>query len=369
MKNMLYKLENILEDKGVEEAIITAPDNIEYFLGIRTIADSVLLLHYRRGENPTLYVPLLEYYRFRDSLKDTGIEVVAVSRTLKPSDAVVVDLEWRKLIGKIVSSEKIGFDKSHVSPINSLVTSILGDKIIDLSSSINKYRMIKEDWEIKAIQKAVDVTGKGIAEIVNNLNNDLTETEAAGLFEYRVRRDGIDEYAFPPLLLFKPSNSYPHNLPSTRKLGRRNLVLMDVGVKYNGRCSDITRMAIWGRRVREELRVIEAVEEAIDNVIDSISPGSITTGELASIAVKTLERHGLSEKFIHGLGHGFGILVHEPPYLRIGDKTTIEPGMVFTVEPGVYFAGKYGVRIEEDVLVTRKKARILSGNIRRVFYS
>lgn len=365
LRSQIHKLYEIAEANKVEELLIAAPDNIEYFLGVRTIADSILLLHYKRGENPRLYVPLLEYYRFRDSLSKSDVEVIAVSKTLKPHDAKVVETDWKNLVGKLVTSDKVGFDKSHLSPLNSLISNVYKDKIVDLSKEINRYRMIKENWEIRAIMKAIEITGKGIYEIANNLNEKITETEAAGFFEYRVRREGVNEYAFPPLTLFKPGNSYPHNLPSNIRLGRRNLVLADVGVKYNGRCSDITRMIVWGKISEEEKRVIEAVNEAINNVLDNIQPGT-EAGQLAEIAVRTLEKHGLSEKFIHGLGHGFGILVHEPPYIRVGDKTKLEPGMVFTVEPGVYFAGKYGVRIEEDVLVTKKGVKVLSKRIRRV---
>ncbi|WP_245521896.1 M24 family metallopeptidase [Staphylothermus hellenicus] len=365
LKPQINKLYELVEKSGVEEVLLAAPDNIEYFLGIRTIADSVLLLHYKKGGNLRIYVPLLEYYRFRDTLSKLGVEVIAVSKTVKPSDARIVESDWKTLIGKLASSDKVGFDKSHVSPLNTLITSIYGDRIVDLSSEINKYRMRKEDWEIKSITRAVEITGKGIYEVANNLNDRITEAEVAGFFEYRVRREGVDEYAFPPLTLFKPGNSYPHNLPSNTRLGRKNLVLVDVGVKYNGRCSDITRMIIWRKISEEERKAVEAVNEAVDNVIDNIQPG-IEAGKLADIAVKTLEKHGLSERFIHGLGHGFGVLVHEPPYIRIGEKTKLEPGMVFTVEPGVYFAGKYGVRIEEDVLVTERGVRVLSKMIERI---
>ncbi len=366
MKLQLEKLDSIMEEEKITSIILTGPDNIEYFLGIRTIADSPLLLHYEKKGEPKLYVPLLEYYRFRDYLENTNVRVFAVSKTLKPSDASIIDKSFKEIISSFSREDKIGYDKEYTSPLTSYVLSALGDKIVDISKHISKYRMIKEDWEIENIKKAVAITSKGILEIVNNLSENITETELSGFFEFRVRRADVDEYAFPPLILFKPNNSYPHHLPTSNRLGKRNLVLVDVGVKYGGRCSDLTRMIIWGRKNKEELRAIEAVNEAIDNVIDAAQPG-MKASELAEIAIKTLEKYGLSEKFIHGLGHGFGILVHEPPYIRRGSETVLEPRMVFTVEPGVYFAGKYGVRIEEDVIVTKKGLRILSKNLKRVF--
>jgi len=366
LKLQLEKLDSIIEEEKITSIILTGPNNIEYFLGVRTIADSPLLLHYEKKGEPKLYVPLLEYYRIRDYLENTNVKVFAVSKSLKPSDASVVDKSFKEIISSFSKEDKIGYDKEYASPLTTYVLSALDDKIVDISKHISKYRMIKEDWEIENIKKAVTITSKGILEMVNNLSENITETELSGFFEFRVRRAGVDEYAFPPLVLFKPNNSYPHHLPTSNRLGKRNLVLVDVGVKYGGRCSDLTRMIIWGRKNKEELITIEAVNEAIDNVIDAGQPG-MKASELAEIAIKTLEKYGLSEKFIHGLGHGFGILVHEPPYIRTGSETVLEPGMVFTVEPGVYFAGKYGVRIEEDVLVTKKGLKVLSKELKRVF--
>ena len=363
----IHKLSSISEEAGVDRVLLTAPSNIEYFLGIRTIADSPLLLVYdHRNSKITVYTGLLEYYRFRDNLEDKGVEVIGVSRKLKPRDAVVVGKKFSEIIDEYIGNGRIGYDKGMESPLTTTIAEKLGDSAVDLTDTIWKYRMKKEEWEIRAIMKAIEITGKGIREAVNNLNNKITEAELAGFFEHRVRREGVDEYAFPPLVLFKPSNSYPHNLPGNTVLGRRNLVLMDVGVKVAGRCSDITRMAYWGRPVREEKEAITVLEEAIDNVIDNAEPG-MTAEEIYLLAYKVIEKHGYGERFIHGLGHGFGVLVHEQPIITSGQDIRVEPGTVFTVEPGIYIPGKFGVRIEEDVLMTEKGLRVLSKKLDRVF--
>ncbi len=366
-RDNIHKLALMSEDTGVDKVILSAPSNIEYFLGIRTIADSPLLLIYDHGSSKiTIYTSLLEYYRFRDALEDKGVEVIGVSRKLKPRDARVVDKKFSEIIDEYVGRGRVGYDKGMESPLNSVVIEKLGDYAVDLTETIWKIRMRKEDWEIRAIKKAIEITGKGIREAVNNLNNKVTEAELAGFFEHRVRREGVDEYAFPPLILFKPGNSYPHNLPGNTVLGRRNLVLMDVGVKVAGRCSDITRMAYWGKPVGGEEKAIRVLEEAIDNVLDNAEPG-MTAEEIYQLAYSVIEKHGYGERFIHGLGHGFGVLVHEQPIITSGQDTRVEPGTVFTVEPGIYIPGRFGVRIEEDVLMTEKGLRVLSGKIRRVF--
>lgn len=360
----LSKLEKILEERGVKALLIGSSDNIAYFLDVKTIGDSSLLLYFSR-DKIELYVPLLEYYRFKDLLPNE-IEVYGLSKTMKPSDAKVLYEDFKSVIKKICDShENIGIDLSHNSPHTRVFESLPKDKIVDVSDSIDKTRMIKDSWELDRITKAVDVTGHCIYRMINSLTEDTSETGLAGLFEYEARQHGVEEFAFPPLTLFKPGNSYPHNIPTARKIGSENLVLIDVGVKVENRCSDLTRMVIYKQASSEELRAIEAVEEALKAAIDSIQPG-VKASDIDKAARSVLERYGLSERFIHGLGHGIGVNVHEPPYIRAGSETIIEPGMVFTIEPGVYFNNKFGVRLEEDVYVTKTKAVVLSRDIERV---
>jgi len=366
LKYRLDKLMKIMDEKELDAILITRPDNIQYYLGIKTIADSVLILHVSTKENPTVYVPVLEYYRFRDTI-GKYVDVKAFSKTMKLIDGVVIEKKVEEIVSEVASKyNKIGTDLRG-SPIAITIKEALKEKAIDIMKYIVEQRSIKEDDEIKSIQKAIDATIKGIKMAIDSMHKDITEASLAGIFEYRVRIEGNEEQAFPPLVLFKPGNSYPHNLPSTKKLGRRNLVLIDVGIKINGYCSDLTRTIPWGNIKREEYKVIEAVNEAIENVIDKAEP-YMTGDEIDRIARKTLAKYGYDKYFIHGLGHGLGINVHEPPYLTIKYEKKIVPGMVFTIEPGVYIPGKFGVRIEENALMTEKGIKILSSKLPRILY-
>ncbi|MEM4431970.1 MAG: Xaa-Pro peptidase family protein [Desulfurococcaceae archaeon] len=361
----INKLERIAEEKGVDAVVIGSTDNIAYFLDVKVVGDAVLLLYFSR-DRVELYTPLLEYYRFRDTLP-SDVEVYALSKTIKPIDAKVLDDDFKTIVKKIIENhKKVGIDLSHNSPHTRVFTTLPQDKVVDVSDNIDKTRMIKEDWELDRISRAIDTTGYCIYRLINNLNEDTSETALAGLFEYEARQQGVEELAFTPLTLFKPGNSYPHNLPSSRKIGSNNLILIDVGVKIENRCSDITRMVIYGKLSDEELRIIEVVEEALNTAIHAIEPG-VKAKDIDKAARDVLEKHGLSTRFIHGLGHGLGVNVHEPPYIRIGSETVIEPGMVFTIEPGIYFNGKFGVRLEEDIYVSKTKAVVLSKDIERVF--
>ncbi|MCD6487918.1 MAG: aminopeptidase P family protein [Desulfurococcales archaeon] len=359
----IEKLVSILEDKKLDALIITSPPNIQYYLGVKTIADSTLVFYLDKRGEKILYTPILEYYRMRDSLKE--IDVAAVSKSLELADGKQVKKSFDELIKDLgARHSRIGSDHK-MSPIASKVIEALGNKLIDITRDIWNHRMIKDNNELEAIKKSIETTINGIKALISYIGDNVTDTELAGIFEHRVRRGGAEEQAFPPLILFKPENSYPHNLPVGRRISKRDLVLVDVGIKINGYCSDLTRTIPWGRISREERIVIEAINEAIENVLDKAQPG-MKASEIDGIARDTLSKYGLSKYFIHGLGHGLGINVHEPPYITLGNNDVVKPGMVFTIEPGVYKPGKYGVRIEEDVLMTNKGLRVLSHRLSRI---
>ncbi len=359
------KLLSIIQDLKIDALILTAPDNAEYFTGVPTIADSIQILYADKKGAVKLYVPVLEFYRFRDSMKDR-VEVYAVSKSIKPDDAMVVDKDWREIINDLLrDNEKVGVDKSFPSTLSHVMSALPGEKVVDASNRMWKERMVKTMEEVAAIKKAIEITSKGIHTLTSMVTEGVTEAELAGYFEERVRMEGVSLYAFDPIISFKPNNSYPHNVPTSRRLRRNDIILIDVGVKYRGRCSDITRIIKYGRLGEEEKKALELVEQALYVGIESIQPG-VKAGELALKVVEFFEKNGVGKRFIHGLGHGIGVVVHEPPYLRMGSETVLEPGMVFTVEPGLYYPGRFGVRLEEDVMITKKGPRVLSRKVRLI---
>ena len=363
--SFIHKLIKLHDETGLDDILLISPENIEYFLDIPVIADSVVALYSHKGEIQ-VYVPILEYYRFRDMLSKHDIEVIAVSKKIKPGDAKVFEGEYKDLFEKIGSGkEKIGCDISYTSPLINSLREKLGDKIVDISENITNYRMKKEDWELERIKQAIKITQSSIKAVASYLQEGITEAQLAGVFEHRARQYGVSRYAFDPIIVFNPGTSYPHNVPGTTKLRKPNMVLVDVGVKYRGRCSDLTRMILWGRPRKEWRKALEAVNEAIDAVIDKAEPG-MTGEEIAKIAIDVIAKHGYRERFIHGLGHGIGVAVHEHPYLTLGQKIRVEPGAVFTIEPGIYIPGEFGVRIEEDAVMTKKGVKILSSGLERI---
>ena len=233
-------------------------------------------------------------------------------------------------------------------------------ELIDASDKIAKVRSIKTDFEVELILKAISIAEAALKKAVNEIDAESSEASIAGSILNTMLELGAWGPSFPPIVAFHDHTAYPHHTPTLRLLGPQGAVLIDLGAVYGGLMSDMTRTLWYGgsgpQRFRESL---EAVVEAHNTAIDAVAPG-VTAGEVDKAARAVLEKYGLDGFFIHGLGHGVGVEIHERPYLRPGNSEPLEPGMVVTIEPGIYIPGLYGIRVEDMVLVTKKGARILT---------
>jgi len=357
--NHLNKFIAETEKNGIECSIITNSSNIFYLTGFNGSATLIVC-----KETSMLYVPVLEYTRARKSVSKS-IDVIAYSKyPLKNIDIEsyvqkdLMEIVKEKLSGK----DKIGVEKGSLllQTYNKLKEALGERTYSDISNIITKLRSIKDNYELELIKQAISISEKSYLEAIKNLSNDLSELEVAGILESNMRKRGAENYAFPTIVAFGENAAYPHAQPGSRRLRGNDIVLIDWGAKSQGYCSDMTRTLVYGTGVSKEIiKAIEAVKNAQEEAIDKIAPG-VKASEVDSVARNVLERNGLSKYFIHGLGHGVGIDVHESPYLTPGSEDTLEPGMIVTVEPGVYIEGKYGVRIEDMVLVTKKGREVLT---------
>ena len=185
------------------------------------------------------------------------------------------------------------------------------------------------------------------------------ERDVARAAEARIRELGADP-SFPAIVAAGPNGALPHAEPSEREIGRGELVVFDMGAKLDGYCSDGTRTFATGELGEEAHAVYEVVQEAQAEALAALAAG--VAGEaLDTVARKAIEAAGYGERFGHGLGHGVGLEVHEAPRVSQRSEDVLEPGEVVTIEPGVYLPGRFGVRIEDLVVVTEEGCRNLSG--------
>ena len=214
-------------------------------------------------------------------------------------------------------------------------------------------RMVKSPEEIEAIRQAIAVAVPRLARAFAALKPGCRETEISALL-------GGEN-----VVQFGSSSALPHGASGERTLQRNEAVLIDAWDKPAGYYYDITRSTYFGEPTEEYRRIWSIVLEAQGAAIDRAAPG-VPCFEVDAAARRVIEKAGYGEHFTHRLGHGLGIDVHEPPYMVGHNRTVLEPGMTFTSEPGIYLLGKFGVRIEDDILCTERGAESLSPRVERL---
>jgi Xaa-Pro aminopeptidase len=191
------------------------------------------------------------------------------------------------------------------------------------------------------------------------LKPGVREVEVAAEIEYQMRKRGASGPAFESIVAFGPRSAHPHARPTQKRLGKNELVVLDLGAILAHYCSDITRTVFVGRapaRIRQWYR---AVQEAQASAVAATQAG-VTCGEVDAAARDVLRRHRLDRYFVHSTGHGLGLEVHEEPRVARGQKHVLVPGNVITIEPGVYVPGVGGIRIEDDVVVHPGRTEVLT---------
>ena len=187
----------------------------------------------------------------------------------------------------------------------------------------------------------------------------MTEAEIAAELEYQARRFGAKGLSFEPIVAAGPRSALPHATPTQAEIRRGDFTLIDWGVNEGLYMSDLTRVLATGKISPKLRKLYGVVLKAQLAGIDAIRPG-VACEDVDAAARAVIEKAGYGKHFGHGLGHGMGLEIHEAPRFAKGQKTVLKPGMIMTVEPGIYFPGWGGIRIEDDVLVTRDGHEVLT---------
>ena len=226
-------------------------------------------------------------------------------------------------------------------------------------ASLLELREVKSPSEIAPIRQALAIAQRSFLDILNALKPGRTERDVAAELEYRMKTLGAEAIAFPTITACGRNSALPHARTTLTRIRPGRPITFDFGARVGGYCCDLTR-TVWIGTVSARFREIYGVcLEAQLAAIDAIKAG-VTAGEVDAVARNVIKRAGYGRYFVHSLGHGLGLEVHEQPALRTASKTVLTPGMVVTVEPGIYIPEHGGVRIEDDVLVERRGARVLS---------
>ncbi|MDH5806343.1 MAG: Xaa-Pro peptidase family protein [Candidatus Methanomethylicaceae archaeon] len=335
-KNRQKALLRLIQNEDLDGILITSNENIFYFTGAPFIKDSFCkILYFNKDGNLYLIVSVIDYQEVIDSVSD--VEIIKAEKGLFE--------EIKKYMGR-----KIGFEEKVMN--QKMYQSLIKDyELIPISDYIEKMREIKDDKEVQIIKEVQKLTEKALYEAIQNFSENMSELELAAELEYFVRKLGAETYAFDTIVASGYRSAYPHGLPSKKRVKKGEGVIIDIGARFCGYCSDITRTIFFGNPTKKMMEVYEAVLNAQEEAIKVVKPG-MKCKDLDEIARNVLKEYGYDEYFIHGLGHGIGISVHEPPYINRKGEEEIKIGNVITIEPGVYIPKIGGVRIEDIILIT-----------------
>jgi Xaa-Pro aminopeptidase len=237
-----------------------------------------------------------------------------------------------------------------------MLQSVLPDAQFSLVSRLMRtLRMMKSGEEIGLLRKAGSIADRAFEALIGTSIEGMSEISLAAWIEEAMRENGAEGIAFETLVSSGPNSALPHHRAGGRKIRRGDVVVLDYGCRVGGFCSDITRTVVCGKPSKEVQDVYRIVKEAQETAVKGILPGTEAQA-IDRLARGVIEKSGYGAHFIHRTGHGIGIDVHEEPYLVEGNPLLLQEGMSFSVEPGIYLQGKFGIRIEDIVVITGKKA-------------
>ncbi|HEY1209137.1 MAG TPA: Xaa-Pro peptidase family protein [Terracidiphilus sp.] len=220
-------------------------------------------------------------------------------------------------------------------------------------------RQVKDEDELALMTEAALAGCTLFEHILSFIRPGLAEFEVAAELEHKARLLGAEAMSFETIVASGPRSALPHGRASAAKLSRKGFVTLDFGVILNGYCSDMTRTVYLGKPKANERAAYEALLEAQEAAVAAVGSG-VSCAEVDKAARRVLRRAGLAEAFSHSTGHGLGLEIHEPPRIGAEETARLLPGMIITIEPGIYIAGRFGIRIEDMVAVTRNGGQVLT---------
>jgi Xaa-Pro dipeptidase len=255
---------------------------------------------------------------------------------------------------------KLAVDALNVESWRALAKAVGGEKKLAVGTSfVRELRKVKDEEEIELMRKAGELTSEGMRVAYETVAAGVREYEVAAEIEYAMRKRGSSGVAFETIVASGACSAYPHGGCSDRKIRDGALVVVDVGATYRFYHSDMTRTLVAGKPTEKQKKLYQIVKTAQETAFEAVKP-NVKAKDVDAAARKTIEDASYGEYFVHSLGHGVGLEVHEPPTLSPESKEVLAAGNVVTVEPGIYLVGYGGVRIEDTVLVQKNGAEKLT---------
>lgn len=344
MNPKIQWLRNKMHSLDMQGMIVSNPINIKYLTGID--AEGVLIL--TRKEN--IYITDSRYTEYVHSILTIDDEIIVYN---------IMDVSKYDYENFFLFCENVGFEEEYVtySKYKEYMHKYKINNMVETEQIIEKQRMVKDEEEIQLIQKACNLTDDCFSHILTFIKKGMSEKQIAAEIERYFKENGADGLSFDTIVASGENSAKPHAIPSDRKIQSGDIITIDMGCKYKGYCSDMTR-TIFVDYVQNYIKPIyDLVLKNQELTLKEMKEGA-NPRVLFKMVDSDFNINGYS--LVHGLGHGVGLEIHENPFIAQRNENLLKENYVITNEPGIYIPEKFGVRIEDTVLVKKAEGQALT---------
>ena len=352
-KSRISYLRDKISESDIDTLFISNKDNIRYYSGF-TGTFAFLLISKEKS-----IIITDSRYTLRAEEESPDYEIYQ----LKSGD------NWIENSTNITKTKIIGYEGDHVSVnlLNQLKKR--AEKINewkDFSEKITLGRIIKSEEEVRILQETINISDSAFNTVSKKINIGMTEKDVAWEMEKEMRELGAESPSFDTIVASGINGSKPHHSPTDKLINNNEAITIDMGAKYKGYCSDLTRTIFIGESDEKFKKIYTTVLRAQLISMETAQP-EMTGEEIDKIARDIIAAEGYGEYFGHSLGHGVGIEIHENPGVGPNSKNSIKPGMVYTIEPGIYIENWGGIRIEDMVIMTESGNNLISHALKETY--
>lgn len=355
MNRRRMQLADVMKDRGLTHVIVSPGPSFSYLTGMLAHSSERLTLFGMTVQGTSsILLPLLEL----DGVDATAFDSV---HSYTDEDGPGVALQAMLTDLHTAPSSVIGLEELHLRVFEQkqLREQLPVHSFVSADSALMAVRLRKDEEEISAIRRATHIVDTALDRLIPRLRVGMTEFAVAAELEYEMRRLGSAGLPFGTIVGSGHRGALPHGAPSDKVIAAGELVVLDYGAIVDGYAADTTRTIAFGEPDAKAREVYETVRKAQEAALQAIAPGR-RVSSVDQAARSVIAEAGYGKYFTHRTGHGLGLECHEYPSIAGNSDLTLVPGMVFTVEPGVYLPGEFGVRIEDDVVVTDTGVEILT---------
>ncbi len=352
-KERIKKFQKILVKENLDGFILNKRSevlhihDVRYFSGFSGDTGMMIVLRNKAY--------LLVDFRFHtQAAKEAkGVKIINAEKTLMAELEDIKELKDKNI--------RIGYESDGLicRELDSLKESLPNAIFVKTKGHTNQFLAIKDKDEISLVKKAIEIAETALERVVGLIKPGAREFEIAAELEYQMKMLGADGLAFETIVASGWRSALPHGLASDKKIKKGDFVTIDFGASYKGYVSDITRTFIVGKATSRQKKIYNIVLKANETCIKKLKPG-VSGFEADAVARKIITKAGYGKNFGHGTGHGIGLYVHVGPGLGPRSEDILKAGHIVTVEPGIYIPKWGGVRIEDDVLITSRGAKVLT---------